>query len=147
MSKKIIKVIYNDQTEDCVKDLKSLEDIKKDFEYDKDWKTYRHYERQFQELERAVLWELDDDTVREYAKDHLDLKDEDENDCDCDKTDISDFDDTELMAELSSRNLFGYKNVNIINIDLLTRFSKILTFGNNAELESVITDLEKKYNL
>jgi hypothetical protein len=147
VSKKIIKVIYNDQTEDCVKDLKSLEDIKKDFEYDKDWKTYRHYERQFQELERAVLWELDDDTVREYAKDHLDLKDEDENDCDCDKTDISDFDDTELMAELSSRNLFGYKNVNIINIDLLTRFFKILTFGNNAELESVITDLEKKYNL
>ena len=147
MAKKIIKVIYDDQTEDCVKDLKSLEDIKKDFNYDKDWKTYRHYEEQFRDLEKSILWKIEDDTVREYAKDHLDLKDEDDNDCDCDETDLSDFDDSELIAELSSRKLLGFTNVSIVSIDLFTRFSRIITFGNNAELESIITDLEKKYNL
>jgi hypothetical protein len=147
MGKKIIKVIYSDETEDSVKDLKNIEDIKKDFDYDKDWKTHRHYERQFQEIERSVLWNLDDDTVREYAKDYLDLKDEDENDCDCEETDISDFEDAELMAEMSSRNLLGFTNVSIVSIDLFTRFSRIITFGNNAELETIISDLEKKYNL
>jgi hypothetical protein len=147
MAKKIVKVIYTDETEDSVKDLKTIQDIKKDFDYDKDWKTYRHYERQFQDVEKSVLWNIDDDVVREYAKDYLDLKDEDENDCDCDETDISDFEDAELMAEMSSRNLLGFTNVSIVSIDLFTRFSRIITFGNNAELESIITDLEKKYNL
>ena len=147
MSKKIIKVIYTDDTEDSVKDLKTIEDIQKEFNYDKDWKTYNHYERQFKDIEESILWNIDDDVVSEYAKDYLDLKDQDENDCDCEETDISDFEDAELMAEMSSRNLLGFNNVSIVSIDLFTRFSRIITFGNNAELESIITDLEKKYNL
>lgn len=147
MAKKIIKVIYSDETEDSVKDLKTIEEIQKEFNYDKDWKTYNHYERQFQDIEKSILWNIDDDVVSEYAKDYLDLKDEDENDCDCDETDISDFEDSELIAELSSRNLFGFTNVSIVSIDLFTRFSRVITIGNNAELETIISDLEKKYNL
>lgn len=147
MDKKIVKAIYNDGTEISVKDLKTLEQIKKDYNYDRDWKYVRHYERQFYTIERDVLWGLDEDLVKEYAKDHLDLKDEDENDCDCDDKDVSDFEDEELMAELVRRNILGYINVNIISIDLFTRFSRVITIADNQELETIISELEKKYNL
>ena len=147
MDKKIVKAIYNDGTEIYAKDLKTLEQIKKDYIYDKEWKYVRHYERQFYAIEKDVLWTLEDDTVTDYAKDHLNLKDEDDNDCDCDEKDVSDFEDVELMAELSRRNLLGYANVNIISIDLFTRFSRVITVADNQELETIISELEKKYNL
>ena len=147
MDKKIVKVIYNDGTDISVKDLKTIEQIKKDYNYDRDWKYVRHYERQFYTIEKDVLWTLEDDLVTDYAKDHLDLKDEDDNDCDCDEKDVSDFEDVELMAELSSRNLFGYTNINIISIDLFTRFSRVITVADNQELETIISELEKKHNL
>ncbi len=149
MVKNILKVVYDNGEVKVVGDYKSKEQIKeaKPIGEKEDWRVNRTYKRQFKELEEAVLWELDDDMVTEYAKDHLDLKDEDENDCDCDETDISDFEDAELMAEMSSRNLLGFTNVSIVSIDLFTRFSRVITIGNNAELESIISDLEKKYNL
>jgi hypothetical protein len=147
MDKKIIKVIYDDGTDDSVKNLKTIEDIKKDFDYDSDWKINRHYERQFKEFERSVLWNIEEEIVKDYAKDHLDLKDEDENECDCDDKDVSDYEDDELMSELSRRNLLGYANVNIISIDLFTRFSRVITVASNQELETIILELEKKHNL
>ena len=147
MDKKIVKVIYNDGTDISVKDLKTIEQIKKDYNYDRDWKYVRHYERQFYTIEKDVLWTLEDDTVTDYAKDHLDLKDEDDNDCDCDDKDVQDFEDNELITELSRRKLLGYDSLNIISIDLSTRFSRVITVANNQELETIILELEKKYNL
>jgi len=147
MDKKIVKVIYNDGTDISVKDLKTLEQIKKEYDYDRDWKYIRHYERQFYAIEKDVLWTLENDLVTDYAKDNLDLKDEDENDCDCEEKDVSDFEDDELMAELSRRNLLGYANVNIISIDLFTRFSRVITVADSQELETIISELEKKYRL
>ena len=49
------------------------------------------------------------------------------------------------MAELSRRKLFGYTNVNIISVDLFTRFSRLITVARNQELETIIMELEKKY--
>ena len=147
MDKQIVKVIYNDGEEETVKSWRTAAELKKEFNYDADWKAERHFERQFKEIGRAVLWNIDDEVVADYAKDHLDLKDEDDNDCDCEDKDISDFEDDELMAELSSRKLFGYSNVNIISIDLFTRFSRLITVAHNQELEAIISELEKKYNL
>jgi hypothetical protein len=147
MDKKIVKAIYNDGTEISVKDLKTLEQIKKDYNYDRDWKYVRHYERQFYTIEKDVLWTLEDDLVTDYAKDHLDLKDEDDNDCDCDDKDVQDFEDNELITELSRRKLLGYDSLNIISIDLFTRFSRVITVADNQELETIISELEKKYNL
>jgi hypothetical protein len=37
--------------------------------------------------------------------------------------------------------------VNIISIDLFTRFSRLITVADNQELETIIWDLEKKYNI
>jgi hypothetical protein len=151
MDKKIIKVVYDNGEEKFIEseNFKSREQIQEALPIGEkqDWRVNRTYDRQFQELERDILWVLDDETVKDYAKDHLDLKDEDENDCDCDDKDVSDFEDDELMAELSRRNLLGYANVNIISIDLFTRFSRIITVAPFQELETIISELEKKYNL
>jgi glucan phosphorylase len=149
MDKRIIKVIYDNGEEKVVGDYKSKEQIKQDkpIGEKEDWRVNRTYNRQFKDFEREILWELDDDMVKDYAKDHLDLKDENENDCDCQDKDVSDFEDEELMAELSRRNLLGYANVNIISIDLFTRFSRVITKADNQELETIISELEKKYNL
>jgi predicted DNA-binding antitoxin AbrB/MazE fold protein len=151
MDKKIVKVVYDNGEIKLIekKNLKSREQIKDALIIGEkqDWRVERAYDRQFKELERDVLWGLDEDLVKEYAKDHLDLKDEDENDCDCHDKDVSDFEDDELMAELSRRNLLGYANVNIISIDLFTRFSRVITVADNQELETIISELEKKHNL
>ena len=151
MDKKIVKVVYDNAEIKLIekKNLKSTEQITDaliigEKQY---WRVERAYDRKFKELERDVLWGLDEDLVKEYAKDHLDLKDEDENDCDCHDKDVSDFEDDELMAELSRRNLLGYANVNIISIDLFTRFSRVITVADNQELETIISELEKKHNL
>ena len=114
---------------------KSRLEIKKDLPIGQrqDFRVQQCYDRQFKSLDRYVLWGLDDEIVKDYAKDHLDLKDEDENDCDC--KDISDFEDNELMAEISSRNFFGYANSNIISVDLFTRISRIINFASNQDLE------------
>lgn len=147
MKKKIVKVVYTDGQQDEVKDWKTIEEIKTKFNYDKDWKVNNHFERQFYKIEKDILWNLYDDNVKDYAKDHLDLKDEGENDCDCENKDVSDFEDDEIMSELQRRKLFGYTNVNIITVDLFTRFSRIITVADNKDLETIILDLEKKYNL
>jgi hypothetical protein len=153
MDKKIVKVVYDNGEEKSIEieKIKSREQIKDDLPIGEkqDWRVSRVYDVQFKELEKAVLSELGEDMVKNYAKDHLDLKDEDEDesDCDCEDKDVSDFEDKELMAELSRRNLLGYANINIISIDLFTRFSRVITTVNNQDLETIISDLETKYNL
>jgi hypothetical protein len=153
MDKKIVKVVYDNGEEKSIESekIKSKEQIKEGLPIaeKQDYRVNGVYNRQFKELEEAVLCELDEDIVKRYAKDHLDLKDEDEDesDCDCEDKDVSDFEDDELMSELSRRNLLGYANINIISIDLFTRFSRVITTVNNQDLETIISDLETKYNL
>ena len=147
MVKKIVKVVFDDQTELTVGEHKTIEQIKTDYTYDKDWKVTRHYKRQFQTLERIILGNVEDDTVKDYAKDYLDLVEQGDCDCDCEEKDISDFEDNEIVAELVSRNILGQTNANIITIDLFTRFSKVLNFADAQELDSIITELELKYKL
>jgi hypothetical protein len=151
MDKNIVKVVYDNGEIKLVEKekIKSKEQIKDALPIGEkqDWRVNRNYKKQFQELERAVLWELDDDMVTEYAKDHLDLKDEDENDCDCEEKDISDFEDDELFSELAKRNHLGYGNTNIITINIFERLSRIIGVADNLELEKIISELEQKHNL
>jgi hypothetical protein len=151
MDKKIVKVVYDNGEIKLVEKekIKSKEQIKDALPIGEkqDWRVNRVYDRQFKELEKAVLWELDEDLVKEYAKDHLDLKDKDENDCDCKKKDISDFEDDELFSELAKRNHLGYGNMNIINTNIFERLSRIIGVADNLELENIISELEKKHNL
>ena len=149
MDKRIVKVIYDNGEEKVVGDYKSKEQIKeaKPIGEKEDWRVNRTYNRQFKDFEREILWELDDDLVTDYAKDHLDLKDEDENDCDCDEKDLEDYEDDEILYELAKRNYLGYSNMNIITINLFERLSRIIGVADNLELENIISELEKKHNL
>lgn len=151
MSKNIVKVIYDNGEENSfdVEQIKGKEEIRNSLPIDQnqDWRVNKAYKKQFKKFEKSILKGLDEETVKDYSKDYLDLKDEDENDCDCEDLNISDLDDEELLVELSSRKLLGFKNLNIINVDLFTRFSKIITVANPLDLENIIVELEKKYNL
>lgn len=149
MDKRIVKVIYDNGEEKVVGEYKSKEQIKeeKPIGEKEDWRVNRTYNRQFKDFERDILWELDDDMVTDYAKDHLYLKDEDENDCDCHEKDLEDFEDDEILSELAKRNYLGYANMNIITINLFERLSRIIGVADNLELENIISELEKKHNL
>jgi hypothetical protein len=152
MHNRITKVVYDNGEIKLVEKekIKSKKQIKEALPIGEkqDWRVNRVYDRQFKELERGVLWGLDEDMVKEYAKDHLYLKEEDENDCDCnDEKDISDFEDDELLAEIAIRNNLGYANVNIVTIDLFDRFTRLVGVADNLELENIIIELEKKHNL
>jgi len=68
-------------------------------------------------------------------------------DCDCREKELCDFESNELMSEVLRRGLLGYSNVNIITIDLFTRFSKVITVADLQELETIILNLETKYKL
>ena len=65
MDKKIVKVVYDDREIKLVEKekIKSREQIKDDLPTGEKqyWRVNRVYDRQFQELERAVLWGLDED--------------------------------------------------------------------------------------
>ena len=152
MHKRITKVVYDNGEENCIEanNIKSKEEILQYLPIGKkqDWRVDRVYDKQFKKLERDVLWALDDEMVKDYAKTHLDLKEEDENDCNCDdEKDISDFEDDELLAEIAIRNNLGYANVNIVTIDLFDRFTRLVGVADNLELENIIIELEKKHNL
>jgi len=152
MHKRITKVVYDNGEENCIEanNIKSKEEILQSLPIGEkqDWRVDRVYDKQFKKLERDVLWALDDEMVKDYAKKHLDLKEEDENDCNCDdEKDISDFEDNELLAEIAIRNNLGYANVNIVTIDLFDRFTRLVGVADNLELENIIIELEKKHNL
>ena len=68
-------------------------------------------------------------------------------DCNCREKELFDFESNELMSEVLRRGLLGYSNVNIITIDLFTRFSKVITVAELQELETIILNLETKYKL
>jgi hypothetical protein len=137
--KKIIKVIYTDDTFDEVVDVKPFE-IR---EGEKNWQAFNRYEAQFRNLEKSVLRSLDNDIVEDYAKDYLDLIDPDDCECDCEDADISDLNDSELIDEIS-RRYFGGKGLDIVTNLLFERFIKVLAVADKSELDEIIKNQEIK---
>jgi hypothetical protein len=142
IQKRIIKVIYEDDTFDEVLNVKPFE-IK---EGEQRWEAFRRYERQFRDLEKSVLSSIDNDIVEDYAKDYLDLIDLDDCECDCEDADVSDLDDSELIDEIS-RRYFGGKGLDIVTNLLFERFIKVLAVADKAELEAIIKNQEIKNQL
>ena len=145
MDRKIVKIIFTDGEEESVKSWRTPEELKKDFNYLTKQEANRHYDRQFKVLEDAILQNIDNDVIKRYAKDYLDLVEDEE--CDCDETDIMDFEDNQLMNEVSRRKLLGFADVNIVTIDLFERFSRVLGVANVQELEATVSELERKHSL
>lgn len=145
MKKKIVQVVFNDGEEESVESWRTPEELKKDFSYATKQEANRHYNRQFKEFEGVILQNIDNDVIKRYAKDYLDFVEDEE--CDCEETDIMDFEDNELMNEVSRRKLLGFADVNIVTIDLFERFSRVLGVANVQELEATVSELERKHNL
>ena len=139
--KKIVKIIYNDGTHDEIVNITKL-DIEGVAEIMEIYKRERAYERQFRELEKTILENINQDVVENYAEWNFDLINEDE----IEKTNIEDFSDEDILQELADRKILG-GNTNIINQDFLFRFSKIIDKENNILLESILNDFEKKLKL
>jgi len=139
--KKIVKIIYNDGTHDEIVNITKL-DIEGVAEIMEIYKRERAYERQFRELEKTILENINQDVVENYAEWNFDLINEDE----IEKTNIEDFSDEDILQELADRKILG-GNTNIINQDFLLRFSKIIEKENNILLESILNDFEKKLKL
>jgi hypothetical protein len=115
----------------------------------KDWKKRINWERQFEEFEKQILENLDEDTIKDYAKDWLDLKDEDDCDCDdndCDCDDISEVSDLELIKEVYSR-ITKQRTADIITADLFFRFTKVLQFADKFEIDKILSEQEQKFKI
>jgi len=139
--KKIVKIIYNDGTEDKIVNILKL-DIEGIDESIEIYKRKRAYERQFKEFEKIILENINQDVIENYAEWNFDLINEDE----IEKTNIDDFSDKDILEELAARKILGGKT-NIINQDFLFRFSKIIDKENNILLEDILNDFEKKLKL
>lgn len=92
-------------------------------------------------FQREILTNLDNWDIKDYAKDYLDLVDEDDV-----ESDINDFSDDEIKQEFLFRNLGVIEN-DIMKEDLDNRFSNILKKCNPIEIDKLLSDLELKYNV
>ena len=75
--KKIVKIIYNDGTEDKIVNILKL-DIEGIDESIEIYKRKRAYERQFKDFEERILENINQDVVENYAKCNFDLVREDD---------------------------------------------------------------------
>ena len=140
--KRIVKVIYTDDTFDEVVNPKPYKVV----EGEESWKAFRRYEAQFRDIEKSVLSCIDNDIVEDYAKDYLDLIDPDDCECDCEEKDVSDFEDSDLLNEIS-RRYFGKNGLDIIANSIFDRFIKVLAVADKSELDEMIKKQEVKHNL
>lgn len=143
--KNIIKVIFDDNTELQLGEIKTKEQIKEDNNGFSDYRVELRYNVQFNEFQRSLLHEMNEDVIEEFAKDYLDLIHED--DCDCeDEKDICDFDDSEILSEAISRKIIPVRT-DIVTMSLLDRMLKVLDVANQKELDSILQKLEQKHFL
>jgi hypothetical protein len=144
MKPKITKVIFDNEE---VLELGEVAPITPE-DY-KDWKKRINWERQFEQFEKQILGNLDEDIIKDYAKDWLDLKDEDDCDCDdndCDCDDISEVSDLELIKEVYSR-ITKQRTADIITADLFFRFTKVLQFADKFEIDKILSEQEQKFKI
>lgn len=139
MRKRIKKVIFTDDTFSEIENIKPYKEI----EGEERFKAFRRYDAQFKDLEDEILKFIDDDVIENYAKDNLDLIDEDDCECDCYDADISDFEDSDLLNEIS-RRYFGKNGLDIIANSIFDRFVKVLSVADKSELDEILKNQEIK---
>lgn len=144
MTPKIVKVIFDNGD---ILELGNINSITSE-DY-KDWRKRNIWEKQFEEFEKQILENLDEDTIKDYAKDWLDLIDEDDCDCkdtDCDCDDISEVSDLDLIKEVYSR-ITKQRTADIITADLFFRFTKVLQFADKFEIDNILLEQEQKLKI
>ncbi|WGK93828.1 MULTISPECIES: hypothetical protein [Flavobacterium] len=135
--KKIKKVIFDDNTELEVDDLKPRSEFESDAKY----------MRQFEDIEETLLDYISDFRIEHYAEWFLNMVNEDDCECDCDHSDtIDDINDDIVVREAIVR-ITGAKSLDIISESLIKRFIKIVFIGNKEKIEKYISQKEKELKL
>lgn len=142
MKQQIIKVVYLDGT---VNEKKNIEPLKALEDRSKQWENVKKYHYQFEKFENEILSDLNQDTVEKYAVNEFGLISEDE--VNQSEKQICDFDDHEIMEEVIGRKLFGNYDNSIISEKFIERFCKIMERENHINLDSLLTNLEKKLKI
>ena len=145
--KKIVKIIYQDGSEEELTNSIIPRKTSKTDDYSEKYANQCKIERQFIEFENKILKSLVQDNIKDYAINNFDLVDEDDvEDCeDCEEKELYDFSDEELFQELISRKLLGYKN-SIISHDFIDRFIDIVEREDQIILDNWLSEMEKKIN-
>ena len=138
MGKKIIKITFEDGTENAYKEL-PLEKFKKEISFRPEY----HFRRQHKEWEEDVLLSNLMTDLEDYAKEQYNLVDEDK------LLKIHDFSDGVLLNECAKRHLLEdeINNKNIINESFIERLIVIANRGNDSEIDFALEALEKKYRI
>lgn len=137
--KKIVKVIFDDDSSLEVENFEGLKTSKVTVEK---FKLRREYDRQFKSLEEDILRYLPEDVIENYAEWNLEMV----NERDVEEKDINDFSDQEVLEEAKARKLFG-ENTSIISDSFFDRFGKIMIKENAIHLDSLLTELETKLKI
>jgi hypothetical protein len=138
---KIVKILLDDGTSREVGEINPLSHFEEKHPENNKWYLQRCYERQFNNFEDDIIEFLNESNVEEYAKDHLNLVEED----DVEEKDISDFTDSEILEEMKDRKL--NKGGNIITSSFIERFENIVKAENSILLDELLSQLETKLNL
>jgi hypothetical protein len=146
MEKYIKEIVYSDNSKTVLPEIVPLVERNNDEKYVEFYKRELAYNKQFKEFHNEILEHLISDFIKKYAINYLDLIDEDDLD-DVKEKIIDDFNDDELIKECQKRGFFYNEKPNIINAELLKRFSLILNKENNILLDKILTDIENKLGL
>lgn len=138
---KIVKILLDNGTSREIGEIKPLSHFEEKYPENNKWYWQRCYERQFNNFEDDIIEFLNESNVEEYAKDHLNLVEED----DVKEKDISDFTDAEILEEMKDRKL--NKGGNIITSSFIERFENIVKAENSILLDELLYQLETKLNL
>ena len=144
MENYIIKVVYNDDSEDL---LQTFDPKFVEIEAENAWDRMRRkkaHQNQFKDFQEKILKNLIPRFVKEYASYKFDLISEHNCDCSDEKKELSDFDDSEIYRELQKRGLFTNINFNVISAGFIQRFTKIIERENSIILDAVLSEFETK---
>jgi len=91
-------------------------------------------------FEKQILNQINEDTIRDYAIDNLDLVSEDE----VEEKKIEDFSDSEIEEEYFSNIKLGFT---VVTQGFVSRFFKVIEKGNPIEIEDFLRQQEQQYNI
>lgn len=144
MQKRIIKIIFTDG------EILELTPIPKALVFDgtesqqEKFKERINQQKYFDRFDKKIIRYLDEEIIKNYAKDTFDLIDEDDCDCPKNKSDLSDFSMEEIIDDIMYNN-----NINntILSTSFIYRFINIMKQSNPIIIDGILSDLETKNNI
>jgi len=146
MAKRIIKVVFNDETTMeftpievpiISPEASPVEKIKNEYKL-----IDQHLE-----FDKLLLNFIDNLTIENYAINNCDVISSDKKDATIYESDINDFSTEFILKEISERATNNKHSTNILSSTFIERFIKIFSKTSISEIENVLNQLETKHNI